>query len=116
VSGTRSGSGADKGDGVIAIFVDGPLIGEVKDIPHMPTFEVLLPPRVTICTCDEWDEISPIQSETVTYHIIMRGDNVAMMAIDKTPEGVLSSMKYWVRSNFSAEIWQRNCRDERAFT
>ena len=100
------------------VFLDGPLKGEVMRVTPTPTFRVMLPPRVTVCTCDpSGDEVFPHEAETIEYHVVMRGiDNrVVMLSIRNDSDAVLSSLKQWVVSNFQAERWYKNCRDERAW-
>lgn len=105
---------------MLGLFIDGLLVGEVMDIPSAPTWEHMLPPRFTECTCDPDDEILTQQAvaEFVTYHVIMHGiqGRAAVLSVHNDEVAILDSLHSWFVSEFSAERWVRNCRSHRAFT
>lgn len=105
---------------MIRMFIDGPLVGDVRtDFPASlgPTIRIPVPRRTTWCDCDEYDIVQDDGPEIVTYTAISTGERVAVMSCKATDDqAIVLALKGWVQSNLSAEVWERHCRDRRAFT
>ncbi len=100
------------------VFIDGPLRGEVMTVTPTPTFHVMLPARATVCNRDPGaEERFDYEAERVTYYVIMQGldGHVVMLSTKTGSDAIISSLKSWVESNFQAERWYKNCRDEGAW-
>jgi hypothetical protein len=106
---------------VLALFIDGPLTGEVKEISPMPTWRVRLPERWTLCFCadeDYGDMLHDADSEIVIYHAVLSGiqGHAAIMSIHTDETALFDSLKNWITTEFRQERWVRYCRSDRAFT
>jgi len=105
---------------VIALFIDGPLAGEVKTMPpysvHAQVYFVPLPARQTECLCDPGEAIVTEEPAGVfRYHLVAKGPKVLIYTESENDEDIVHSLKDWVISNFSAPRWVVGCRDRRAF-
>ena len=105
---------------MIRMFIDGPLVGDVRtDFPESlgATVRVTIPRRTTWCDCDDYVLAQDDGPEIVEYTSISNGRRVAIMSCKSdNDEAIVRALKGWVKSNLSAEVWERHCRDRRAFT
>ncbi len=104
---------------VIAIFIDGPLAQEVKNLQDaVPTFKVQLPKRETVCWCDdERESIIESDAELFTYYRIMTGSGVALYSREANTKAIVHSLKAWVVTDLSnVDKLYYSCRDRRAFS
>lgn len=106
---------------MIGVFIDGPLAGEVRQLPLLPRsgiWYVPLPERVTICDCDpnEGAQTCSKGPDVVEYHVICHGPRVAILALDGDDEQILRKLDSWLVSDLGNPRWVRHCRDRRAFT
>ena len=102
---------------MIAIFIDGPLRGEVMEhFDFGPIYRVPLPRRITVCDCnasspDEWE--SP--AGEFVYHAVCRGQEIVLYSKhDNDGQAILNSLKEWIISDLTHD-WHLHCRDRRAF-
>jgi hypothetical protein len=107
---------------MIAMFIDGPLAGVMKEVPPNRTYEHAFPERHTICTCDSWEiDVTDAPAETLTYHVVLAGlqNRVVLMSLKDDEMVLLDRLKAWTMENLDVRAQQiiyRNCRDPRAFT
>lgn len=102
---------------MVLIFIDGPLAEEVKtwrDAP--PTYQVNLPKRVTVCTCNptQAEEEFEMHPEVFTYHRVMLGETMALYSRHTKDEQILGSLKSWVVTDLTKD-WHVHCLSRRAF-
>ena len=107
---------------MLALFIDGPLAGEVKTIPQMPRYEVAMPARMTYCLCDPTEDYeSPVTPpENVSYYPIMVGlDGATAILSSKqgaTGQAVFDHLRSWSMTDLRVSLMRRNCQSERAWT
>ncbi len=102
-----------------AIFVDGPLAGEVMAMDQSrPLFLVPLPERATICRCADSpiviDEHGP---EIFEYHLVAHGASVLLYSKHSSDEdAIFRALSEWVQTDLSRHDRILNsCRDRRAY-
>lgn len=105
---------------MIALFIDGPLAGEVKDVsPSMvysQTYRVQLPETTTVCDCDPGLPLEYLKSPRVfEYHLVAKGPKVLIYTESTDDLDIVHSLKEWRASDFGSSTWSTNCRDRRAF-
>ncbi len=105
---------------MIAIFIDGPLSGETRNIGARayPIYNVVLPERITVCECDpDYPEEMPEPPEAFQYHVVALGDAVALYSKYKDDtEALVASLRNWVFTDFSnVDRIYYGCRHKRAF-
>ncbi len=102
-----------------AIFVDGPLAGEVQLMyDRFPTWMVPLPQRQTVCICESTEDIiSANGPEIFEYHLVAGGDKVLLYSKHRSDEeALIRSLSEWVFTDVSKTDRLINyCRDKRAF-
>jgi len=99
------------------LFIDGPLAQECIGWPDAPpTFQISLPKRITICTCNphEWPEEFEYAPEIFLYHRVLVGVNIAIYSKYREDTKVIDSLKVWVATDLSKD-WHINCRERRAW-
>ena len=106
---------------MMGVFIDGPLAGEVKQLPPLPPsgiWRIPLPERVTVCDCDpnDWPLEFSKGPDVAEYHVICHGPRVAILALEGTDEQILRKLDSWMVSDLGNPRWVRHCRDKRAFT
>ena|SRR5689334_12595792 len=88
----------------IAIFIDGPLAQEVKEVLGLPDeWRVPLPKRTTVCWCDPDEERIDEQppAEAFTYYRVMKGDGIGLYSKSPKAKDVLQALKAWVVTDLS---------------
>lgn len=103
---------------MIALFIDGPLAGEVKDLPppNSSRYMVPLPRRITTCLCDPHEALEHDEPPaTFTYHLVAQGPKVLIYTESEDDEDIARALQIWRQSDFSVPAWSINCRDRRAF-
>jgi hypothetical protein len=100
-----------------AIFIDGPLRGEVKDgSDYGPIYRVLLPNRIIVCDCNpDYEQESEIPAGEFEYFAVAVGDGVVIYSKQKdSHEALVASLREWIVSDLTND-WHLHCRDRRAF-
>ena len=103
----------------IAIFIDGPLAQEVKNLRDLvPTFQVQLPKRETVCWCDdERESITESDAELFTYYRVMTGNGIGLYSREQDPKAIVHALKAWVVTDLSnVDKLYYSCRDRRAYS
>ena len=101
-----------------ALFIDGPLAGEVMEMGSAPppTYHVRLPKRRTLCDCDG-GEVFEQPAGPMSYYAISRGQTHCLYSVHESDyEGIVAALKEWRVSNFAVPAWAMNCRSRRAFS
>ena len=103
---------------MIGVFIDGPLIGEVKEFPPgHSVWRVPLPATEVICDCDPGEsQVFETAPREVVYHRIAAGPKVAIYSLEDDDEKVLvRNLESWVHTDLSSPLLRYHCRHRRAW-
>jgi hypothetical protein len=104
---------------VICMFLDGPIAGDVRtDMPALQTLRVPIPRRITYCDCNpDHDDIIEQMPEIADYRVIVSGPRVAIYSCEPnaSDKRLVDMLKNWMVSDLGNPLWERHCRDRRAF-
>lgn len=104
---------------MIALFLDGPICGDVREIGEpVPWHTVPLPPRMTVCGCDPDEKEFWMQAEEkVVYHCVAAGMEcrVGLFSITNSEDSILKCLPVLMSTDIiSGRMLEVGCRSLRA--
>ena len=105
----------------LAVFLDGPLAGDFRNIPEPhEQLKIPLPPRITVCDCDPEGEIEieDAPAEIFIYHRVCIGSKIVIYSKHEDDyEAIKDSIQFMFFTGVNnVDRLIRRCRSPRAFT